>query len=151
MIFFFILKRFILFYFFSFFTVPQQRTNRAPPPPPPPPYSSTNNGYNTPDDNTRFQKPINRNGPPLPPPPPPPPRGLAPTHNNGTMRRASSDFVDHSYSDRRYEQSHSAALDYDHHFESRFRFTPLEHLPVPDRWHPPPTNTRSSKQHVNVR
>jgi hypothetical protein len=67
------------------------------------------------------------------------------------MRRAPSDFVDHSFSDRRSDPSTSAALDYDHHFESRFRFTPVDHLPNPDRWQPPPAQTRSSKHHVNVR
>lgn len=74
-----------------------------------------------------------------------------PTNNNGTMRRTSSDFVDQSYSDRRYDQSTNAALDYDHHFEARFRFTPVEHLPNPERWQPSSTHTRSSKHHVNVR
>ena len=67
------------------------------------------------------------------------------------MRRASSDFVDHSYSDRRSDELNSAALAYDHQFEARFRFTPLDHLPLPDRWCPPPTHTRSAKQHVNIR
>lgn len=99
----------------------------------------------------KLQKQINPNGPHAPPPPPPP-RGVAPTHNNGITRRISSDFVDHSFSDRRYDQSNSAALDYDHNFEARFRFTPLERLPNPERWQPPPpAHTRSSKHHVNVR
>ncbi|CAF4655327.1 unnamed protein product [Rotaria sp. Silwood1] len=129
----------------------QQKNTRAPPPPPPP-YSSTNNDHSSSDYISKSPKQINLNGPPpAPPPPPPPPRGVAPTNNNGTIRRASSDFVDHSYSDRRYDQSNIAALDYDHHFEARFRFTPLEYLPIPERWQPPSAHTRSSKHHVNVR
>ncbi|CAF3670367.1 unnamed protein product [Rotaria sordida] len=130
----------------------QQKITRAPPPPPPPPYSSTNNGNTLSNNISKSPKQINSNGPPppAPPPPPPPPRGVAPTNNNSTIRRIPSDFVDHSYSDRRYDQSNSAALDYDHHFEARFRFTPLEYLPIPERWQPPPAHTRSSRHHINV-
>jgi hypothetical protein len=135
-----------------------QRFARAPPPPPPPPFStSTNNGHHMSstshhqDNVPKSPKQINPNGPP---PPPPPPRGVIPNnYGGGTLRRpsSSSDFVDHSLGERRYDQTNSATLDYDHHFESRFHFTPLEHLPIPERWQPPPPHTRSSKQHVNVR
>lgn len=104
-----------------------------------------------PDDHTRSARPSNRNGPPPPPPPPPPPRGLAPTPNIGTIRRTSSDFVEQPYVDRRNDHYNDGALDYDHNFESRFRFTPIDHLPLPERWNPPSTHTRSSRQHVNVR
>ena len=121
------------------------------PPPPPPPYSSTNNGHHFSDNNnTKFQKQYNPNGPP-PPPPPPPPRGVIPTSNNGINRRvSSSDFVDHPYIDRRSDQFHTAALAYDQNFETRFRFTPIEYLPAPERWQPPPVHSRSSKHHLNV-
>jgi hypothetical protein len=36
-----------------------------------------------------------------------------------------------------------AALIYDHDFENRFRFTPIENLPPPQPWKPPPPTLES--------
>ena len=106
---------------------------RPPPPPPPPSFgTSVSNGHSS--------RSGTANGAPAPPPPPP--RGAAPTSHSAPVRRPSSDFVDHSG---------NGALMYDHHFESRFRFTPVEYLPTPDQWHPPAAHSKSTRQHLNVR
>jgi len=71
--------------------------------------------------------------------------------NNVTHRRL-SDFIDHSQVDRRSDPSSTpGALAYDYNFEARFRFTPIQDLPSPKPWQPPPVHARSSKQHLNVR
>lgn len=73
-----------------------------------------------------------------PAPPPPPPR--APTGTpGGTLRRpppTPSAFVDTTPAEHRPDQWNKAALDYDHEFEKRFRFNPIENLPPPGVWHP---------------
>lgn len=75
--------------------------------------------------------------------PPLPPRDVPPTNPGGTVRRPPppsplADFVDNVPAERLHDQSNTAALDYDHEFESRFRFTPIENLPPPEAWKPPP-------------
>ncbi len=83
--------------------------------------------------------------------PPPPPRGLPATNPGGTVRRPTSlsDFVDNPPAERRPDQSNTAALEYDHDFENRFRFTPIENLPPPESWRPQPLEAKSSKP-INV-
>jgi hypothetical protein len=83
---------------------------------------------------------MNQNGPRSSTPPPP--RGVPTNNSGGTIRRppsASSDFIDITPAERRY----------DHEFEARFRFTPLENLPSSEAWQPQPSQNKSSK-HVNA-
>ncbi len=85
-------------------------------------------------------------------PPPPPPRGLASNNPGGTVRRppaSVSDFVDNTPAERQPDQSNTAALMYDHSFENRFRFTPIEHLPAPDQWKPQPQLKSSKNENEN--
>ncbi len=133
---------------------PQQQVTRPPPRPPSSsstlPSSTANNNNSAapvtlnPDIVAKFTNMMNQNdstvstsqAPPLPP------RDVLSTNPGGTVRRPPppplSEFVDNVPAERRPDQSNSAALDYDHEFESRFRFTPIENLPPPQEWKPPP-------------
>lgn len=115
-----------------------------PPPPPPPPSSSNDHAASpmlNPDSVAKFNRLTNQNGPPaFAPPPPPPPRGVTPNNFGGTTRGppSSSDFIDNTPPERRHNQYSPGALVYDHDFENRFRFAPIENLPPPDPWKQPP-------------
>jgi hypothetical protein len=132
----------------------QQKITRPPPPPPPSNHHDhAGSVILNPDTVARFNRMPNQSGPPpsTPPPPPPPPRGVAPNNPVGTTHRlpsSSSDFIDHSPAERRSDQRNTAALNYDHDFENRFRFTPIENLPPPETWKQP-SQSKSSKN-VNV-
>ena len=60
-----------------------------------------------------------------------------------------SDFVDSTPPERRYDQLNTGALQYDYEFERRFRFTPIEHLPVPGQWKPQPSNKLQRNKRTN--
>ena len=125
----------------------QQKIVRGPPPPPPSSSHSVSAVHNqehttsvalNPDNVNKMLKIMNNA--PSPSPPPPPPRGAAHANATGTLRRLAPDLppsADHIPSERRHDQSNTAALDYDHSFENRFQFTPIEHLPAPGQWQPP--------------
>ena len=84
-------------------------------------------------------------GPCYPPPPPlPPPRGIVSSHPTLTSHRMSFDSIDGNL-------PFNGLWTYDHYFESRFHFTPLEYLPNPDRWFPPSIHSKSSKPQLNLR
>lgn len=117
------------------------KTSRAPPPPPVgqgTPSNPSNIGRAVLDmmqQNRGNPSPIN-SPPASTPPPPPPPRNAPVQNSGGTLRRAppvpstGNDF-------QPTDSTKSAARDYDHDFERRFRFTAIEHLPVPKPWTPP--------------
>ena len=56
-----------------------------------------------------------------------------------------SEVVNNIPSEHRHNQSHTAALDYDHDFEKRFSFMSIENLPPPEPWKPLSLEARSDR------
>ncbi len=146
----------------------QQKVTRPPPPPPPtslpsnPNLTSNNKDYTdyitlNPDIVQKFTSMMDQNdslsSTSSAPPPPPPPRGVTATNSGGTVRRPPptlSDSVDTMPANHRSDQSNTGALDYDHDFENRFRFTPIENLPPPEPWKPQPVLQTKPLKNVNA-
>jgi hypothetical protein len=134
----------------------QQKSMRAAPPPPPisslptsSPSTSNNNEYETavtlnPDIVSKFTNITNQNDSLSSKSPLPhlPPRNTPGNNTGGTIGQSpptSSDFADSKPAERRHDPMNTGgALIYDHDFENRFRFTPIENLPPPQPWKPPP-------------
>lgn len=44
------------------------------------------------------------------------------------------------------QQSDTSDVNYDRDFEKRFKFTPIENLPPPKPWNPPPKTTKNADE-----
>lgn len=84
------------------------------------------------------------------PPPPVPPQRDAPRTFTGSkvglpQPSPLSEVVNNVSSGNRNNESHTAALDYDHDFEKRFSFMSIENLPPPEPWQPLSLEARSDR------
>ena len=99
----------------------------------------------------RFMTMTNQSDSHTPPPPVLPPRDVPRTTSGGKVglppppAAPLSEVTDNISSDRRFTQSNTAALDYDHDFEKRFLFMALENLPPPEPWQRPLVDPRSDR------
>ena len=98
----------------------------------------------------RFMTMTNQSDSHTPPPPVLPPRDVPRTTSGGKVGLPPppaplSEVTDNISSDRRFTQSNTAALDYDHDFEKRFLFMALENLPPPEPWQRPLVDPRSDR------